>query len=135
MGCDIHLHIEIKIDNEWHHYGCPHIKRNYTLFNKMAGVRGETKNAIIQPRGIPEDITKVTAVDWHQWFDCSHNASWFSLKEIKELDDWCEKIMGGQMKGWALEWDLLNTFLFDNPFTYPDPKECQDVRFVFWFDN
>ncbi len=37
MGCDIHLHTEVKIANVWHRYGCPSVDRNYRVFAKMAG--------------------------------------------------------------------------------------------------
>ena len=49
MGCDIHAHFEIKVDGEWLHYSQANINRNYRLFEKMAGVRGENKNAISLP--------------------------------------------------------------------------------------
>lgn len=46
MGCDIHLHQEVKINGEWHHYRLAEMPRNYEVFEKMAGVRGDVKNAI-----------------------------------------------------------------------------------------
>ena len=39
MGCDIHLHVEVKIKGKWLHYNHPNIDRCYWLFTKMAGVR------------------------------------------------------------------------------------------------
>lgn len=146
MGCDIHLHIEVKIKDQWHHYGCPNIQRNYKLFAKMAGVRTSQPlvDEILPPQGIPEDITLITKLDFQEWrYDC-HHVSWFGLAEICKLEDWCKE-MGGQKEGYDLEWDILNSFLFDSSFTgfyrYPcddDPNDelkIQDVRFVFWFDN
>jgi len=41
MSCSIHLHIEVKVDGTWEHYGEPSINSNYQLFEKLAGVRGE----------------------------------------------------------------------------------------------
>lgn len=38
MGCDIHLHAEVKIKNAWHHYAHPSVPRSYPLFSIMAGV-------------------------------------------------------------------------------------------------
>jgi hypothetical protein len=140
MGCDIHLHIEVKINGQWHHYGAPHIKRNYRLFAKMAGVRTENPGeAIIQPRGIPIDISLITKIDLDNWQEDGHHFSWLGAKEITELEDWLN-LQGGQAKGYDLEWDILNSFLFSNSFTgfYRYPKKeskVQDVRFVFWFDN
>lgn len=62
MGCDIHLHQEVKIGGEWHHYREQSVSRNYALFAKMAGVRnyGLTVTPIDEPRGIPDDATDGT---------------------------------------------------------------------------
>ena len=54
MGCDIHLHAEIKVNGKWEHYAHPHIRRDYRLFAKMASVR----NA---PYGHPEHIAGAAA--------------------------------------------------------------------------
>lgn len=57
MGCDIHMFIEHKRkgDNNWRPFGARfHGRRNYTLFGYLANVRGD--GAIIEPRGLPEDI-------------------------------------------------------------------------------
>lgn len=144
MGCDIHLHIEIKIDGQWHHYGTPHIQRSYKLFGKMAGVRCDNPNvAIIQPRGIPDDITLITRIEWEDG-ESYHHPSWFGGKEIAELEDWLNE-QGGQREELDLEWNILNTFLFGNSFAGPykyyqnkaklGKHTLEDVRFIFWFDN
>lgn len=61
MGCDIHAHIELKVNGKWEHYSCPNIQRWYTLFTRICGVRGNDNiTPIDKPRGLPEDLNIVT---------------------------------------------------------------------------
>ncbi len=54
MGCDIHCHIEIKVEGTWHHYSAPNVDRSYRLFARMAGVRNTGGVKPIAPnRGLP----------------------------------------------------------------------------------
>ena len=46
MGCDIHAHLEIKIDGKWLYYSPVNINRNYNVFAKTAGVRNYTGKII-----------------------------------------------------------------------------------------
>lgn len=135
MGCDIHIHAEIKVYGKWHHYDQPNCLRNYKLFEKMAGVRGSVENAISPPRGIPDDSSFTTIFDSDAWGSDGHSHSWISSKELLELSEWQEK----NGAGWTeQEW---NKWLFGNNYSdfqkYPDsrPKGVEDVRFIFWFDN
>ena len=65
MGCDLHLHTEVKINGKLHHYGSHRPHRNYDLFAKMANVRNydEEIEPISLPKGLPEDITELTKYD------------------------------------------------------------------------
>ncbi len=130
MGCNIHVHTEVKINGKWRHWGTPSIERRYGLFEKMAGVRGEIKNAISPPKGLPEDITFETKFDYDWWGGDMHSASWLSIEEIKKLYEW---------------WMKLNplTEFIENQFGYcmgngwdslPN-DDIEDARWVFWFDN
>ena len=135
MGCDIHAHAEIKINGRWEHYDQPEFDRDYALFEKMAGVRGNIANAIASPRGLPDDATSSTRFDSDNWDSDGHSHSWLSSKEIHELAEWEEKRGAGTFKR---KWDR---WLFGNNYSdfikYPDSraKGLEDVRFVFWFDN
>lgn len=81
MGCDIHLHTEVKINGAWHHYSCPNVDRNYDLFARMAGVRGDI-DPISEPRGIPKDATFLTKFACnHRGID-GHSHSWLNAEEI-----------------------------------------------------
>jgi hypothetical protein len=129
MGCDIHLHVEIKISGVWHHYSCPHVNRNYELFERMAGVRGKLIYAISPPKGLPSDISIVTALESEGY---GHSHSWLGAEEISRLDDG---------KYGDMEYDILHSYLFGNSFSgfwrYPNdrPAGIEDLRFVFWFDS
>jgi hypothetical protein len=141
MGCDIHLHIEVKIGGEWHHYGAPSIRRDYALFEKMAGVRGEVSEAIAPPKGLPTDCTFLTKFLSDYEGGDGHSHSYLTAPEIVLLADWLNSIATDSARGHDLEMDILHTFLFGNSFDgfvrYPEdnPKGLEDVRFVFWFDN
>lgn len=66
MGCDIHLHTEVKIGGAWHHYSAPCVPRSYALFGKMAGVRGGAA-PIALPKGLPCFPSYITALDAARW--------------------------------------------------------------------
>lgn len=136
MGCDIHLHIEIKLNGKWEHWGAPHLQRNYPLFAKMAGVRNydDEIEPIAKPKGLPEDLTVCTKFNAGYDGNDGHSHSWLNCQEIAVLSTWARKT---QKKD--LEWDIVHSSLLGNGFdiaTYPEstPKEITDVRFVFWFD-
>jgi hypothetical protein len=137
MGCDIHLHVEFKVGGRWEHYARPYAPRNYTLFSKMAGVRrrDDEDEPIAEPRGLPSDLSTLTALFYEDEKGDAHSQSWLSWDEIKVLREWLAGLDGwnsahGSMR---LEMDVLGCFL-------PEEDEdirarIEDIRFVFWFDN
>ncbi len=138
MGCDVHATFEVKVDNKWEHYSIPHFSRNYQLFEKMAGVRGDVANAISPPKGLPEDISIVTKIDANYWNGNAHTHSWLSSTEFKELYNYHKSIENSDW--WKIDYETYG-YLFGNGFEcFSDidehyPKEIQDFRLVFWFDN
>lgn len=146
MGCDIHLHIEVKLNGKWEHYSCPQIGRYYDMFERMAGVRGEVENAISEPKGLPTHLNAVTQYDADRWGSDGHSHSWLGIEEIVLLKDWLKtepKLYNGIYEHPDLEHEVLHCYFFGNSFTgikryptdYVSRPELQDVRFVFWFDN
>ena len=148
MGCDIHAHIEIRYKGKWEHYAIPSIDRNYSLFGIMADVR-RNGPAIVEPKGVPNDMSIVTRLDWERWGVDAHTASWFNEEEIDQLDVWLKE-QATQNKNnpydlaYDLEWGILNkTYMFGSSLTafkhYDDydylPKGCDAIRLIFWFDN
>lgn len=144
MGCDIHAHFEIKIAGRWEHYTTPDIGRNYKLFERMAGVRGDPREAIASPRGLPSELSAVTKLDVERWFGDAHSCSWLSAAEIAGLSEWGRTNLSSRQPDslgrWDMEWDW-HCYLFGNSFAgftkYRDeiPPEIEDLRLVFWFDN
>ena len=127
MGCDIHVHTECKIQGVWRHWGAPSVDRWYELFEKMAGVRGDIKNAIAAPKGLPKDVTFETLFDYEWWGGGMHSESWLSLEEIRELYKWWETRQSGPIES-QFEYLMGNSWI--------EPQEgIEDVRWVFWFDN
>ena len=138
MGCDVHIHQEVKINGKWEHYRETQIPRNYQAFAKMAGVRG-TEKPIAEPRGLPNDVTTMTQFCSDYDGPDGHTHSWLGAAEIAELEEFIEDQMG-EDKAWRLERDGWG-YLFGNGWgawtKWPDerPKGVEDIRFVFWFDN
>lgn len=137
MGCDIHGHFEVKINGNWEHYTIPPIKRNYAAFEKLAGVRGSIDNAISPPKGLPDGLSLITKMDAEKWEADAHSHSWLSAEEFKGFYDWyCALDTGNFYKFY----DNFG-FLFSNGFESFErgsedyPKEIEDFRFIFWFDN
>lgn len=123
MGCDIHVFIEAKINDQWHLVDMPHIDRWYSLFARMADVRNYGDVVpISQPRGVPEDASVPSKIlledsDYH-----SH--SWLSSKEWESLleeDGYSDREL----------WSVVNGNISE---TYRD-KRIQDYRVLFAFDN
>jgi len=145
MGCDIHLHIELKVSGKWEHYAAPSVDRWYKLFGLLAGVRDNAIKPISPPKGLPKDISVLTKLEREDMGRDGHTDSWLNANEIlilsETLNDWGEKDNVGFL-GYDLEQKILRTYLFRNSFAghvkYEDcslPDGVEDVRFVFWFDN
>ena len=162
MGADIHMYLEKKLRNdEWatvqtftpiskkalgletdNRYDWMFFiveGRNYALFAKLAGVRGEGPT----PLGIPEDASPLFKEYARSWSADGHSHSWctatdFVARFIDTLDD------GDPIRkayaNWVLEGGHGNAVLtfLDN---YCGVRinegrdKADDYRFVFFFDN
>ena len=141
MSCDIHLHVEVKINGKWENWATPYISQNYALFTLMAGVRDaeDHPRPIALPRGLPADVSTVTAFHARHWKGDGHRHSWLSATEAGEVQEWYECIYGGShlppLFGYVFGNDVDSHVRF--------PEDCEelrrlgfeDVRVVFWFDN
>lgn len=140
MGCDIHFHVEIKVDGEWQHYGHINVGRNYRLFGIMAGVRSHDVDPIVDPKGLPDDMNVVTKMDAEQWGRDGHTHSWLSSEEVFLLTE-AIKEDGGITGRSDFECCDIWGYLFGNSYSgfirYPEDRMpgVEDFRFVFWFDN
>jgi len=109
MGCDIHVHAEVKKElknndvwvnadcwkyNEYCEiyddepmYLCKPIYsgRNYILFAMLAGVRNNSElTPISEPKGMPEDAHALSRKSYDAYGLDAHTPSWFTLKELKQ---------------------------------------------------
>lgn len=141
MGCDIHLHTEVKINGKWEHYSAPSLDRDYELFGKMAGIRSCDTDPIALPRGLPADVAAVTEFDYKKWGVDAHTPSWLSADEIDQLCAWANSQYPDTDRPW-LDWETKQVgYLFGNSWSgftkYPGdrPEGLEDIRWVFWFDN
>lgn len=150
MGCDIHMHTEVKIGGVWHHYSAPKVPRNYRFFCHLVGVRGpiEGVTPMSEPRGLPEDLSALTKIDADRDGDDGHSHSWLSSAELAAALKWydeqqCEFLKRrGEEHSWFSCEHTFFGYLFGNGWELrPEdrgdayPAEIEDVRAVFWFDN
>jgi hypothetical protein len=96
MGADIHIYIEWKVgDQPWVHDD-GHVEedgrikeaadsRNYSLFAKLAGVRGDGPD----PKGIPDDVSPKTKIAVSQYGEGGHSHSYESLYDFMRLNREC----------------------------------------------
>lgn len=136
MGCDIHLHQELKINGVWHHWGNPRVNRDYRLFEKMAGVRGDPINALSALRGLPADATEMTVFDCNRMKPDNHSVSWLGSELVTVLMEWIREGNTAIHPEVPL-FHLEIGFLFGNYWTNRDREEwppgMEDFRWVFWF--
>lgn len=136
MGCDISLKVEVKVKGKWLLFNQPRVDRNYELFEKMAGVRGDVSNAISEPKGLPDDISEGTKLVYEYEKDDAHSESYLTLLEIGLLEKWYEE---QAYEGTSRWFNSQFGYLFGNGYNdtdeLNDPPIIEDVRFVFWFDN
>jgi len=141
MGCDIHLHTEIKVDGVWYHYNTANMRRDYELFGFLAGVRygPENDTSLAADRGLPADVSFVTKLISDDWGCDAHSHSFLDAAEIVILEQWIKENRTSPDKyAWPeQQWGYLFGNSWGDFTKYPNerPKNIEDVRFVFWFDN
>ena len=145
MGCDIHAHIEVKMNDEWVHYSAlTCLDRDYMFFGIIAGVRCYEEQKF-EVRGFPEDATKITKMDYDLWGEDAHTHSWLKgdevVEAIKLLGDKrrLEDLDRHQYADFLLNYEIRMNSVFGynlNDFEYLNSKfGITDTRLVFWFDS
>lgn len=143
MGCDMHLHVEVKVNGQWHHYGAYQPRRDYPVFAILAGVRGrEDTQSISSPRGLPEDVTYLTRFHYDRRYAEWHSESWLDLEELGPLVQFMEERTPGvfdPVEKWAMGLPVWtdgydSLYLFQSSWLKV-PEGVEEVRWVFWFDN
>lgn len=108
----------------------PYNGRYYIMFGVLAGVRYIVE-PIVQPRGIPNDISHEVLCDWEQEEDSCHTPSWLTLAELRLATK--DKKRYNKEERQSLK-PLINgiDFMVDASWRYVEDSE---VRLVFWFDS
>lgn len=137
MGASIHMHIEVKSGDAWHHYAAPHMFRNGIFFDLVAGISGKLQ-PVVPPRGLPENLSFVTQHDWGQDSESYrlHHAGWLSADELFELQRRLNEVYRGSLLD-RMDYDLEDGFLhtYINGNALASHQGWDDLRFIFWFDN
>lgn len=137
MGCDVHLHVEVKIKGTWYHYAAPRVERLYVVFAMMGPCgRAPEVEPISQSKGLPETATPLTRLDYEDYGQEAHGASWLGVEELDLLRKRIKDYFGDQYNclRHGLEHGIFRTYLQGGSLTrIEDPYE--DLRVVFWFDN
>lgn len=140
MGTDIHAHIETRDrDGTWWHTasGDLGIDRWYDLFAAMADVRNSYERGIVpvsQPRGLPDDVSGVVAMDYDRWSEDAHSASWLTTEEFSEAilrAETASNLASGETNVGFPNCPAL-AMMRSIASNTQDPRRA---RLVFWFDN
>ncbi len=139
MATSIHAFGEVKVGGRWYLHSKFKIDQSYSLFNKIAGINSDDyeEDILLPLKGIPKDVSLVTLRYYESYNEDAHSATWFNQSEIKQLIKWMIH------KGRYSYSDIEQTFgyVFGQYWSSATdekeyiPKDLQDVRFVFWFDN
>jgi hypothetical protein len=118
--------------------------RNYNLFAKLAGVRGEGPS----PKGVPDDASDLALMMVDRWEGDGHSHSWMLMDEALplflttgQLGKPGEAVLTAMRSGTeaAIEQSFDHFWSLDEH--YNDNGECtgrdklSDFRLIFWFDN
>lgn len=126
MGCDIHIHTELKINSEWILlHAEPWSRRNYDLFGLIADC-GRGGEALFGPnRGIPEDASVGTRVCYE--FDSWHSATWLAIGEV-------EAVLKAAVERCVLDEVWIGEFVGEAAY-FMHTEDGHPLRCVIWFDN
>lgn len=159
MGCDIHCYIEYKrpSDNRcrWRDFGGRiNPGRNYNIFSKMAGARGELSDAVVAPRGFPNDAAYKSSDDYWLYISDSGNENTCTKEQAERYIAYGCKYKDTEKRwvshpdwhthSWlsADEFERATNDDFDKPeytailAAMLSFESCgYESRLVFWFDN
>lgn len=172
MGCDVHCYVEYRARNPQSEYdrqwsdlgGRINPGRNYVIFERLAGVRGDPGRAVVPPRGYPDDagfwarhdnwcfitngpdeegnyVTPEKARNWHERLGCDYRQDRDGKPCWIEHPDW-------HSHSWLTpdEWEKALKLARVTPKNEPEyyallaamrslEAAGHLVRVVFWFDN
>lgn len=149
MGCDIHMCCERYSPGkkEWQNIDFFEILdnddertllrsdvyngRDYNLFGALCGVRqNPPKRLSFYPRGVPDNISKVTCEEIQKDLADAHSHSWNTLAELREFHD-SYMPHTGPVRGLIKHIDEH----IKRRYWYSPGINDTDIRIVYWFDN
>lgn len=103
MGCDIHVHVEIKHNKKWQKFTGKHFSsgysytgekssapfewRSYQMFGFLANVRNDNIRPIKEPTyELPSNVSNGVLREWKHWESDGHSISFITLRELIEFD-------------------------------------------------
>lgn len=137
MGCDIHMCIEYKpyTDCNWRSLAVDFPgDRHYGVFEALAGVRGEDANAVVPPRGLPEDMSWPICEMFGkeqarlEFLNGDHSASWLDAGEVEKA--LAKTGISDEIEG-NNTWIIVRRLFKDLAKMFGE----KNVRLVFNFDN
>ena len=146
MSITMHLHIEVKKDGKWFHYGSPcmsNLPEKYFIYAWMTGEGLEyTRSRFreqIQPvasiKGLPEDLSEVTKICYEQ--DTKqyrlHGEHTLMADDIQTLQ---EKLWEQNPDDNRLYWDLEETIFrtYINSGSIACHHGWDDARIICWYN-
>jgi hypothetical protein len=146
MGCDIHMIVERKKNgNKWEAFMPQYLKkwddtlcvsRNYELFEHLAGVRGYSENAIVQPRGIPKNASQRYKSLVKNWGEDGHTHSYLTLEELLKFSYGDNYLIGKHNRMSSISPEFSSIIKSITKFELAVPGVLpSDIRFMFFFDN
>lgn len=130
MGCDIHVFLEVRKDSKWILMNQPHVHRDYQLFGHIAGVRDDSQVLLVEPRGLPNDLSEGTQLNWDYRKEDYHTPGWLTGDEAEALSQEHSAEDNRYIH------PCLFGYLFGNGLnTLSKELNITDSRLVFWFDN
>ena len=169
MGCDIHLYAEQRINGKWHlvktfesiHTDATNVDkkhwrvmmrasgRNYSFFAALAGVRNYDGIDAPEPKGLPDDVSELTAIYSDGYGSDGHSRSWSTAEEFARafFEHHLSQEEQAELTAKKLKCDtdmtaaILERFVgIDVPYEYNSSTglceyKFDDLRFVYWFDN
>ena len=137
MGSDMYAHIEYKPrtplrGQEYEHFAEVYVEREYRLFALLGG---RQYSGVVEPlydfRGLPKDMS--SRLKWEHEENGSSIASWLSLTEFKNVQEWHENwFVNDANRGITDNYRILKAIVRVMEFFEEDNPNS--TRLVFWFD-
>lgn len=152
MGCDIHPYLEIKHKGKWIYAGQPAGERNYLLFGRLSGVRGDDERYFPELYGELDqyEFTDDVLKEWTSWGNDGHSHTLITYEQMLEwieeegLDEnitWDDLTQAEKQHGEEARYKLSRKCMYFARSwlkvmrTLIDSGVAEDARIIAWYDN